>query len=149
MKRDYMARLRASNPDATREKQRKWHAANREKNTAKMREYYARRFFWAKACKLRKMGAANYTELARLWKKQRGLCALTGRRLSRENAELDHKIPKSRGGGDEIDNLQWVTVEANRAKRDLTDGEFAELCGDVMRWIGDRIQLVEELTKEG
>lgn len=144
-KREGMARLRAADPEAARRKQRERHELNRDRSRAKLRSYYKRRFFWAKACKLRREDAATYVDLARLWKAQRGLCALTGTRLTLDNAELDHKLPKARGGGDEIGNLQWTCRAANLAKRDMTDEEFAALCADVMRWIGRRIEMVDAI----
>lgn len=147
-KRESMARRRAEDPDRVRAYQREFHHRNGEKNRAKMRNYAARRFFWNRANKLRSSGAATYGEVALLWKRQRGLCALTGERLTRANAELDHVLPKARGGDDRLCNLRWVTKEVNRAKRDLTDEEFLALCGDVMRWIGRRIEMVEKITKE-
>lgn len=143
-KREHMARRRAAAPEAVRAYQRKFHAENREQQTLKMREYAARRFFWSKANKLRGICAAD---LARLWRKQKGLCALTGRKLDR-TSEVDHKIAKAKGGGDHITNLQWLSREANRAKRDMSDEDFISLCGDVMRWIGRRIEMVEKITKE-
>lgn len=144
IKREHMARKRASDPEAVRAYQRAYHQAHREKQTAKMRDYYTRRFFWGKAMKLRGEDRATTWELAALWKKQRGRCALTGRRLDR-SAQLDHKTPKARGGGDDIRNLQWLSEETNLAKRALTDAEFVALCADVMRWIGERIAMVERI----
>jgi len=144
-KRIFMAKKRAENPDLVRAKRNTYHAANREARTAKMRAYYARRFFWGKAIKLRGDGRASAADLSKLWKAQRGCCALTGRRLDR-SAQLDHKIPRARGGIDVLSNLQWLCEEANLAKRDLTDAEFIALCGDVMRWIGERIAQVEAIT---
>jgi 5-methylcytosine-specific restriction endonuclease McrA len=134
-KRLQMAKRRADDPAAARAYQRKWHGANRERNLATMRDYYARRFFWGRAMKLRGVERASTSDLARLWKTQRGRCALTGRRLNRANAHLDHITAKARGGSDEVGNLRWLCVEANLAKRDLTDAEFAALCADVLRWI--------------
>lgn len=145
-KRESMARRRAADPDAARAYERDFHARNREAQTAKMRDYYARRFFWGRAMKLRSEGRATFREIARLWKAQRGRCALTGRRLDRD-AQLDHILPRARGGGDEITNLRWVCNAANLAKRDMTDAEFQTLCADVMCWIGERIQMVEALTE--
>jgi 5-methylcytosine-specific restriction endonuclease McrA len=92
--------------------------------------------------KLRGPERASARDLAAIWKSQRGRCALTGRRLDR-TAQLDHKTPRARGGGDEAANLQWLCEAANLAKRDLTDAEFAAMCGEVMRWIGERIAAVE------
>lgn len=138
-KRSHMARKRKENPDAARQYQRQFHEDNRERQIAKMRDYYARRFFWSKAMRLRGAGRATARELAAIWKAQRGRCALTGRRLDR-TAQLDHKTPLSRGGGDDASNLQWLCGAVNQSKRALTDAEFIALCGDVMLWIGRRIE---------
>lgn len=145
-KREGMARRRAEDPEAVRQMQRAWSDKNRESLRARNRAYLRSRFFWARALRLKQHDAATHVQLARLWKQQRGLCALTGRKLDR-SAEIDHKLPKSKGGGDEIENLQWVCKQVNRAKRDLTDEEFALLCTDVMRWVGERIDLFEELKR--
>ncbi len=141
-KREGMARLRARNPEAARAKRNAFHAKNRETQKEKMRRYYARRFFWGRAMKLRGSDRATFQELAATWRAQRGRCALTGRQLDRL-AELDHIQPKSRGGSDAKENLRWVCHEVNFSKRDLTDDEFYKLCASVMRWIGERIQTVE------
>lgn len=144
-KRESMARQRAADPDKARAYRNAYHAANREAQTEKMRLYYAKRFFWGRVMKLRSKIRATPTELASIWKQQRGRCALTGSRLDR-SAELDHIIPRARGGDDSAANLRWVTAEVNRAKRDMTDAEFFALCGSVMHWIGRRIEMVERLT---
>lgn len=137
-KREHMARKRAADPEAARAYGRQYHAANREAQTAKMRAYYGRRFFWGKAMKLRGEGRATARDLAAIWKAQRGLCALTGRKLDR-SAQLDHKLPRARGGTDQASNLQWLCEEVNLAKRAMTDAEFTALCAEVARWaIPDR-----------
>ncbi len=141
-KRDGMAAYRARDPEAFRAKRKLWQDKNRDRIRQSLREYYAKRFFWGKAMKLRAKDRATYIDLARIWKKQRGLCALTGERLGRD-AHLDHKLPKTRNGGDHPSNLQWVSPTVNLAKRDLTDAEFVALCVNVMEWIGERIQIVE------
>lgn len=141
-KRESMARRRAADPQAARDYRNAYHATNREERTAKMRAYYGRRFFWGKAMKLRGLNRASAQDLATIWKLQRGRCALTGRRLDR-SAQLDHKLPRARGGGDEPSNLQWLCEEVNLAKRALTDAEFTALCSDVMAWIGQQIDRVE------
>lgn len=143
-KRLHMARKRAADPEAARAYGRAHHHRNREKQLAKMREYYARRFFWGRAMKLRGPGKATARELAAIWKAQRGRCALTGRRLDR-TAQLDHRIPRAQGGADVAGNLQWLCEVANLAKRDLTDTEFANLCAEVMAHIGRRIAAVDAL----
>jgi 5-methylcytosine-specific restriction endonuclease McrA len=141
-KRRYMAKKRAANPGAAREYERRYHAENRTRILANMREYYGRRFFWGRAMKLRGHGRASAVDLARIWKKQRGTCALSGRRLDR-SAQLDHIVAKARGGDDAPSNLRWLCKEANLARRELSDAEFTQLCSDVMAWIGRRIAAVE------
>jgi 5-methylcytosine-specific restriction endonuclease McrA len=143
-KREHMARKRAENPEKIKEYQLNRHYKNHEKNKAIMRAYASKRFFWVKAMKLRGEGRATTKQIASLWKKQKGLCALTGAKLDR-TSQLDHILPKSKGGIDYIENLQWLSQKANLAKRDLTDDEFIDLCASVMHWIGMRIQMVEDL----
>jgi 5-methylcytosine-specific restriction endonuclease McrA len=145
-KREGMQNLRDRDPEMARRKRNEFHSNNREMQTAKMRKYAYRRFFWSKAMKLRGNDRATTQQIASLWRKQRGLCAITGRRLDR-GAQLDHKLPKARNGGDGIENMQWVCEDANIAKRHMTDAEFVVLCADVMHWIGSRIQLIEDAIK--
>lgn len=134
-KREDMARRWRENPEAMREYARKNHERNREQRNERLRALHARRLFWSRAMKVK---GVTPKQLASLWKTQRGRCALTGRRLDRA-AQLDHILPRARGGTDEISNLRWVCDAANLAKRDLTDEEFAALCADVMHWIGQQI----------
>lgn len=74
-------------------------------------------------------GRHRWAELLQIFEKQEGCCAYTGELLILgDNASLDHKIPRSRGGADEVDNLQWVTWTINDCKRNLTHDEFVALC---------------------
>jgi 5-methylcytosine-specific restriction endonuclease McrA len=82
-------------------------------------------------------------DLWSLWKRQRGRCALTGRKLDR-HAHVDHKIPRSRGGSGAIENLQWLSAYANYLKRHLTDEEFISLCRDVIAWADRGIPLTSD-----
>ena len=62
-------------------------------------------------------------------------CNLTGRTIELENTkswELDHIIPISKGGSNELNNCQITCREANYAKGDLTMHEFISLCKDVL-----------------
>lgn len=144
-KRRHMAQKRSSDPEAARQRGREFYSANRERITVKVRRYYAKRFFWGRAGKLKGADRASGADISRLWKAQRGKCALTGRSLDR-TAQLDHIHPKAKGGTDLITNLRWVCAEANLAKRDMTDRELIELCEDILAtarhscWIGRRIQ---------
>jgi len=62
---------------------------------------------------------ATAPELMRLLKAQDYRCALTGEKLTPNTAELDHKTPKSKGGKDVVENLQWLDRDVNRMKGKL------------------------------
>ena len=142
-KRESMARRRAADPEKSRDYQNTWRAKNADRVNANLRQSVEKRLFWGRALRLR--GVSSF-DLWKMWKAQRGRCALSGRKLDR-TAEIDHRIPKVRGGGDDLPNLQWVTKEANRAKRDLTEDEFQALCRDCADWIGERIAMVNSIMK--
>jgi len=99
---------------------------NKKRIREQNRAYYFSHFFLTRARELDSSVTAS--DLARLWKKQRGRCGLTDVRLDRSIAHLDHIVPRARDGNDELQNLRWVTREVNQAKRDLLDSEFFELC---------------------
>jgi 5-methylcytosine-specific restriction endonuclease McrA len=134
-KRVAMAHRRAADPDAYRESRRIDYLENRDARRATIKGYAKKRFFWTRA---RRLDAVTAKDLASMWKRQRGICALTGVRLDR-TAEVDHIVPKARSGDDSLANLRWVSAAANRAKRDLTDEEFLALCESVTAFLGRRI----------
>jgi hypothetical protein len=71
----------------------------------------------------------RWRELASLLTKQNSRCAYTGEILVLGgNASVDHKIPRSRGGTNTIENVHWITWTVNRVKNDLTHVEFLALC---------------------
>lgn len=73
--------------------------------------------------------AKRADELRLLIEAQNYECPYSGRKLViGRNAAIDHKRPRSRGGTDTIDNLQWVDDEVNRAKTSMTHEEFIALC---------------------
>ena len=45
-------------------------------------------------------------------------CAKCGRKLRRGDADIDHILPQSYGGGDGLDNLQCLCKHCNRSKQD-------------------------------
>lgn len=67
----------------------------------------------------------------RKWQEQNGLCSycetpITFYSKKSDSLEIDHKIPVSRGGTNDDDNLVAACRTCNRAKGDMTDSEFAE-----------------------
>jgi hypothetical protein len=72
-------------------------------------------------------------QLYALLERQQFRCALTGRPLSPEEAELDHRVSRADGGDDGIDNLQWIEATVNRAKGTMGTAAFIGLCRAVVR----------------
>ena len=150
-------------PDVVRKRKRDYMAASRKDPVKRQRILESQRKAWAKSgsqnrkdwmCRLRtedpwrwkaltihtsSRGKLYADDLRRLWDRQAGLCGLTGTPLDFKDAELDHIIPRSRGGGSGIDNVRWVCSAANQAKHGMTDAEFVTLCSQVAEWIGRRI----------
>jgi 5-methylcytosine-specific restriction endonuclease McrA len=76
--------------------------------------------------------ATRWRELLDLFYKQNGICALSGLPLTLgDNADLDHIIPTARGGGNDLDNLQWVLDSVNHMKNNLLENEFLELISSI------------------
>lgn len=64
-------------------------------------------------------------------------CYLTGQPIDiydTKSYEFDHKIPRSRGGDNSLDNMEIATKQANRAKGDMTYDEFMLLCKQVVNY---------------
>ena len=123
------ANFRKNNPDKVK-------AVRKASNT----KYYKRRFFFLRGLNaIHHAGSDDSPDqvcaiLSRAWYNQRGRCAYTGKRLGRD-AQVDHKIPISRGGTNAPANLHWVTPAANFVKRDKTHDEFLALCLDIAHYI--------------
>jgi 5-methylcytosine-specific restriction endonuclease McrA len=112
---------------------KKWYIKNAESIKAKRKA----RFFFIRAGSVATRSGVKTAKqltgiLSRLWYTQRGKCALTGRKLTRENARVDHIHPTSRGGTSDESNLRWLVVECNQSKSDLTDSEFITMCREVV-----------------
>jgi hypothetical protein len=72
--------------------------------------------------------------LMRLIKSQEYRCALSGEKLTPNTAELDHIKPRSKGGSDELQNLQWLDRRINRMKGQMKNDEFIAVCRRVVEW---------------
>lgn len=83
----------------------------------------------------------------KLWKKQKGLCALTGFPMSLDGdtnirLSIDKIVPKL---GYNEGNVQWTIFSANRAKGDLTEQDFLKLC----RMVIERATTIENTANAG
>ena len=109
-----------------------------KKNLAKNRRVRKEKFFQYRALSFRhhyKCTEIDGKKLAlflwKLWHKQKGLCALSGRKLTKENAQIDHIEPRKNGTNNDFDNLQWTTKDANHAKNQMTQKEFKQFIIDI------------------
>jgi len=67
----------------------------------------------------------NWLFIKQLLGKQDYRCIYTGKELRiGENASLDHIVPKSKGGDNSILNLQWVDLQINVMKNNMSHQEF-------------------------
>jgi hypothetical protein len=71
-------------------------------------------------------------DLWKIFKRQNMRCVLTGRKLTRDTISLDHIIPISRGGTNNLDNLRFVHIHANLFKLDMNDGDLLQLAKDIV-----------------
>jgi 5-methylcytosine-specific restriction endonuclease McrA len=65
------------------------------------------------------------------------ICQLTGRRIDLSDGpsyHLDHIIPKTKGGSNDLDNCQLLCKQANQAKANMLTEEFIQLCREVLDW---------------
>jgi site-specific DNA-methyltransferase (adenine-specific) len=62
--------------------------------------------------------APTQTVKARLYKEQSGKCNACGKEFDIWNLEIDHIVPKSKGGGDYYENYQLLCGSCNRIKGD-------------------------------
>ena len=76
-----------------------------------------------------KIGASD---LAKIFKKQKGYCVLTGQRLTRDNMSVDHIVPKSNGGQNVPSNLRLTTKSVNIMRNTMDDLTFHTLCQQVV-----------------
>lgn len=74
----------------------------------------------------------KWEEIKELFYEQNGICPLSGRKLTIGiNTSLDHIIPSSKQGSDNVSNLRWVHYRVNIAKNNLSDDELLTLIKDL------------------
>lgn len=79
-------------------------------------------------------GDVTGKQLSELFDLQQQKCSLSGRQLlPGVNCHLDHIIPCSKGGSDDLINLRWLDKNVNQAKSNLSDDDFLRLVADVYK----------------
>jgi len=110
-----------------------WDNGRKERNKTYIRSLMENHFFvwrarqWSSKFRVR----VSAGDLAKMWKDQRGLCAVSGRKLERD-AHLDHIVAIACGGGHGKTNIRWLDPFVNVALGKMTDVEFVMLCQDVL-----------------
>ena len=66
------------------------------------------------------------TQKEKLFLETNGACIYCGRPLSLESMEIEHIIPKAKGGPDSFSNLVCSCPECNARKKDVMPQEFLE-----------------------
>jgi site-specific DNA-methyltransferase (adenine-specific) len=84
-----------------------------------------------------KEAAPTQTVKARLYKEQSGKCNACGKEFDVWNLEIDHIVPKSKGGGDYYENYQLLCGSCNRIKG-----------GRPMEYLRMQIETREKLLKQ-
>lgn len=60
-------------------------------------------------------------------------CARCGKKLRRGDVDIDHILPQSCGGGDDLDNLQCMCKSCNRSKGNGIDGTLDDFKNNMIR----------------
>lgn len=69
-----------------------------------------------------------------LFEKQRGKCALTGRKIEIASKNMTASIDRVYSDGDyTLDNIQWVHKDLNKMKMEFEQEYFIETCREVAR----------------
>jgi len=109
---------------------------NRKEQRRQYKVKYKRIHYFKYISKVHNKRSGGYVlrpmELWGILKRQRMLCALTGRRLNRDNISLDHIVPLSKGGSNEPNNLRFVHIDSNTFKMDMDDMALLELAKDIV-----------------
>ena len=71
------------------------------------------------------------------------MCSYCNKQIPYLDFSIDHKLPKNRGGSNELSNLHLVCIKCNKVKGDLTDEEFKQL----MAFLKDKPIIYENLYK--
>ena len=123
----YMGRVR-SDP----ERLEKWH----KKKCEYSKKHRGRHPFKKLASRLfaEKGWKVDPFELWKLAKRQRLVCPISGRKLTGANASVDHIVALTKGGKNELANIQLTTKEVNIAKHILDTATFIQLCQDIVSY---------------
>ena len=68
-----------------------------------------------------------------IWDKQAGICPYTGIQLNLVDADIDHIVPRAKGGTNDPNNLQFILREVNEMKSAMPEADFLRIIKMVHR----------------
>ena len=77
-----------------------------------------------------RMAFSDY-EKKTVYAKYNGCCALCGKPVKFKELTIDHKTPLSKGGGNDMANLQLSCRRCNLSKSDMMDDEWLGMIWDL------------------
>jgi 5-methylcytosine-specific restriction endonuclease McrA len=106
----YLKDYRTTHTEKCKEAIKKWREANREYMREYMRAYM-------RCYKTRELGTFKLEDIKRLTREQRNLCFYCGNPVGNEReAHIEHVIPLSNGGSNELSNIVIACGTCNRSK---------------------------------
>jgi 5-methylcytosine-specific restriction endonuclease McrA len=102
------ARFRRAYADQIPARLKRWRRAH----PGKSQEYEARR-----RARKRRAGKIEHIDRAYVYKRDKGLCSLCGRKVRKQDMSLDHILPLSLGGSHCLTNVTLVHLQCNTRKR--------------------------------
>lgn len=69
----------------------------------------------------------NIDEKRTVYAKYNGHCALCGKPVKFKRITIDHKIPLSRGGNNDVSNLQIACYQCNMSKSNMMENEWLDM----------------------
>lgn len=133
---EHVRRWQHKNPDKVKKSNQKWHKNNPEKVkeyqrqwTQKNHDRYIAAKHKRKALKLGNGGSYTQEELYQQFLDQDGRCFHCGKFISPKNGKIchiDHWIPISKGGSNNIDNIRLLCPHCNLTKHDKMPWEWSD-----------------------
>lgn len=84
-----------------------------------------------------------------IYAKANGKCAICGKPVKFKEMTVDHRVPLTKGGTNDLGNLQLAHLSCNRAKADMLPDELSELAEQIVRhsrWLKIRNIFAKEIV---
>lgn len=72
------------------------------------------------------------SEKREIYARYAGKCAICGMPVKYKNITIDHKMPRCKGGTNDMSNLQLACWRCNQFKQAMTEWEFAKKLAEIL-----------------